>query len=320
MSELLIDSLNGSDLPIVVVDEDGRIAGKNLAAYRYIPKLRLGLRLQKIADFSDDGTITLKCESPTFKRALAISVGDKTLYVFPTKLQNGDFDADKDVIHKLTLKEAVGNGNHVGKPNRLYKEIADAFGHFDPKPCMVAEHCDMNGVVRTLEKRLSSGFRSLGYCTRLSLTESAKAQRFFTVNICSFVYAVMRCAYIAMRLSKNGSAEVTIDFDETSEELIVSASAKTDKTLPRGNLDVYDAISYSVPETTVEMKIDGALSRGVMSKASCTLRDGLFTLDVPIAAKPYTELVLHARAAYFDTAIREIFYRFAEKARRCFKK
>lgn len=304
---------------MIVVDEDGRIAGKNLAAYRYIPKLRLGLRLQKIADFSDDGTITLKCDSPTFKRALAISVGDKTLYVFPTKLQNGDFDADKDVIRKLTLKEAVGSGDNSVNPNRLYKEIADAFGHFDVKLCGVASYCDIGVIVKLLERRLSSGFRSLGYGARLSLTESAKAQRFFTANICSLVYAVMRCAYIAMRLSKNGSSEVTVDFDETSDELTVSASAKTDKTLPCGDFNAYGAISYLVPETAVEMKIDDALSHGVLSKAKYTLRDGLFTLNVPIAAKPYAELALHARSAYFKTAIKEIFYRFSEKTRRCFK-
>ncbi|MBO4429426.1 MAG: hypothetical protein J5832_05680 [Clostridia bacterium] len=321
MSELLIDSLNGSDLPVIVVDENGRIAGKNLAAYKYIPKLRLGLRLQNIADLSDDGTVTLRCDSSTFKRALAIDLdGGKTLYVFTTKLQNGNDGGEKSDVCKLTLNEALGKSDRVGKPHRLYREIADAFGHFDPTLCGTAEYCDIDGVFKLVERRLSSGFRSLGYSARLSLTESAKAQRFFTVNVSSLVYAVMRCAYIAMRLSQNGSAEVTVDFDETAEELVVSASAKTDKALPRGTFDAYGAISYLVPETAIEMKIDGALQSGVMSKARYALRDGLFTLDVPMAAKPYSALVLHARSARFETAIKEIFYRFAEKTRRCFKK
>lgn len=323
MSEFFIDSLNAAAFPIIAVDGGGKVVGKNFAAYKYIPKLRLGCSIYKNAEISDDGVLTLTCESHAFKTAIEVSIdgasGEYTLYMFPTHIQNSEFGVKIKDYRGTSLSDIAKSCGAVSSPNRLYEEITEAFKNFNRSLCGCSQFCDMKNTFDLLKKRLSSGFRALGHSVRLSMTDDVSMQRFFEINVYSLVYTVMRCSYIAMRLSKNGTAEVTMDFDERTNIFTVTAASRTDKTPPQNAANAYDAISSLVPEIAIEMKMDAILD-SAPSDMTCSIRDSIFKMDVMLEAKAYTELVLGSRSLGADDAVGEVFFRFAQKVRRNFKK
>jgi len=320
MSESFIDSLNVAAFPIIAVDAGGKVIGKNLSAYKYIPKLRLGCSLYKNTRVSDDGMLELTCESQTFKTAIRVDVdGTDALYMFPTQIQNGMFKIEQKDARNISLTDISRSCAATSSPNRLYKEIASAFGNFDRSLCGGKQSCDLINTLDLLKKRLSNGFRALGYSVHMSMTDDVRLQRFFEINVCSLVYTVMRSAYIAMRLSQNGTAELTLNFDERTNLFTVASASMTKKTIPKNILSANEAISYLVPEISLEMKIDAALGSAPYD-FTCSICGGIFTSKVMLEARAYTDLVLGCRSFAADKIVRETFYRFSQKVRKAFKK
>ena len=309
--------MNAAAFPVIATDESGTVIAKNRAAYTYLKSIRIKSSLSEKASFFDNGALTLSRGDMPFRRAVGVPVGvggkTVTIFLFLPSAQSGNgfetFDAAR-------VFDIIKSGREAGDARRLYSEMAEAFAAFDRDGTDGGETTDVPRTAEILNKRFSSGFRALGCRAAVSCTDGVICQRFFKLNFHAFVYSVLTAAYVAMRLSQSGAADVVIDYDEDARRLYVTSSSRTSAKMPRGAKCAEDAVSALVPEFAVEMTADRELSPERAAK-KCTIKDGVFTFSIPVKVD-VRATALRSRGSLYslDEIAGRIFDGFAASARK----
>ena len=314
--------MNAAAFPVICLSPDGRVAAKNRAAYTYLPKIRMKSSLFPKASFSKSGNAMLGDATLTFRYAVCVPIvshGETVrILLFLPSAQSGEFfDGDENCDAERII-EMIKSGRGTAEPRRLYSEIAEAFSALDRESTSYSSATDVTKTAEILNKRLSSGFRALGYRATVNVTDSVKNQRYFKLNFYAFVYSVLTAAYVAMRLSQSGAADVTIDYDGESEHVIVTSTSRTAAKMPTGARCAEDAVAELVPEYAIEMMADKALSPDHTPK-KCSIKGGLFTLSIPVKADTrHAEMRSRASLYTLDDIVGGIFDGFAIDAKKHF--
>ncbi len=316
--------MNAAPFPVICLSENGSVTAKNRAAYTYLKSIRMKNSLFPKASFSECGNMMLKDADAPFRYAVSfpVAVGGKTVNIllFLPSAQSGKmFEKDEKIDAKLIF-EAIGRGNAAAEPGRVYAEMAEAFSSFD-RGCVVnGSTTDVPRVAEILDKKLSSGFRALGYRATVGCTDELAAQKYYKLNLSALVYSVLTAAYVAMRLSRKGTAEVTVDYDERIDFIYVTSRSRTAATMPEGVKCAEDAIAALVPEYAIEMNVEKALSPERMEK-KCSIKDGLFTFTIPLKVDTCgTTMSSHASLYSLEDIIGKMFDDFGSGAKATLKR
>lgn len=285
MSDFRFESMNAAPFPVICLSENGRVTAKNRAAYTYLKSIRMKNSLFPKASFSECGNLMLKDAESPFRYAVSfpVAVGGKTVNIllFLPSAQSGEmFEKDEKIDAKLIF-EAIRRGNAAAEPRRVYAEMAEAFSSFDRGDASNGSTTDVPRAAEILDKKLSSGFRALGYRATVRCTEELAAQRYYKLNLSALVYSVLTAAYVAMRLTQKGTAEVTVDYDERIDCIFVTSRSRTAATMPKDVKCAEDAIAALVPEYAIEMIVEKSLFPELIEK-KCAIKDGLFTFTIPL--------------------------------------
>ena len=315
--------MNAASFPIIAADADGKISAKNRAAYSHLPKIRVKSSLCNKASFLRNGSILLNDASAPFKYAVCLPIetlsGIKKIYMFLPSLQNENARHDTEIIDAERLFEIIKSRRIEVLPVRMYSEIVAAFAAFDRGSSENGIVSDVAESAALLDKKLSSGFRALGYRASVTCTGEIVAQRYFKLNLYSFVYSVLTAAYIAMRLSKNGAADVVVDYDGITEMINITATAKTDVKYPVDSRSAEDAIAFLVPELAVEMAIDKEFSLGAVPK-TCSIHDSTLKLCVPVSVNTRQTVLSGITWISESDLIDRLFTSFKESSRKALRK
>lgn len=316
--------MNAAAFPVICLSEDGRVTAKNRAAYTYLKSIRMKNSLFPKASFSECGNMMLKDANVPFRYAVSfpVAVGGETMriFLFLPSVQSGEMFEKNEKIDEKLIFEAIGRGNAAAEPRRIYAEMAEAFSSFDRSDALNGSTTDVPRVAEILDKKLSSGFRALGYRATVGCTDDLTGQKYFKLNFNAFVYSVLTAAYVAMRLSQNGTAAVTVDYDERIDYIFVTSRAKTSSKMPIGAKCAEDAIAALVPEYAIEMIAEKALFPERMEK-HCSINGGLFTFTIPIKVDTRS-LSFHSRASLYtlDDIVGKMFDDFKFGAKNMLKK
>lgn len=316
--------MNAAAFPVICLSPDGRVAAKNRAAYTYLKSIRMKNSLSSKASFSECGNLMLTDAEASFRYAVLfpVAVGGETvrIFMFLPLAQSGEmFEKDEKIDAKLIFDE-IGRGNAAAEPQRVYAEMAWAFSAFDRDSAINGSTTDVVKTADILNKKLSSGFRALGYRATVGCTDDTMRQKYFKLNFNAFVYSVLTAAYVAMRLSQKGTAEVTVDYDERIDCILVTSRSRTEATMPQGVKCAEDAVAKLVPEYAIEMMIDKKLSPNRMEK-KCSIRDGLFAFTIPLKVDTRS-LSLCSRASLYtlDDIVGKMFDDFKSSTKTTLKR
>lgn len=284
--------MNAAAFPIIAANENGTVVAKNGAAYAYLPKIRIKSSLSPKASFLKNDII-LKDAGAPFRYALCVPVKTErsatNIYMFLPSIQSEKSFSAAAMADRERIFEIVGSSGVGAEPRRAYSEIAAAFTALERQNTGDGLPADVPETAKLLGRRLSSGLRSLGFRATVTCTDDVTSERYFKLNFHAFVYSVLTAAYVAMRISSSGTAEVTIGFDERIDTVFVSSRSATDASMPRGAKCAEDAIASLVPECAIEMMIDKSLSHA-MAKM-CTIKGGIFEFCIPLAAETRSAVV-----------------------------
>ena len=316
--------MNAAPFPVICLSENGSVTAKNRAAYTYLKSIRMKNSLFPKASFSECGNMMLTDADAPFRYAVSfpVAVGGKTVNIllFLPSAQSGEmFEKDEKIDAKLIF-EAIGRGNAAAEPGRVYAEMAEAFSSFDRGGVVNGSTTDVPRVAEILDKKLSSGFRALGYRATVGCTDELAAQKYYKLNLSALVYSVLTAAYVAMRLSRKGTAEVTVDYDERIDFIYVTSRSRTAATMPEGVKCAEDAIAALVPEYAIEMMADKMLSPERMEK-KCSIKDGLFTFTIPLKVDTCgTTMRSHASLYSLEDIVGKMFDDFRSGAKKTLKR
>ena len=311
--------MNAAPFPVICLSSDGRVAAKNRAAYTYLPKIRMKSSLSRKASFSECGNAKLQDADSPFKYAVCVplNVNGETVRIclFLPSAQSGEFYENAKTPDAARLLEIIKRERESIEPRRIYSEMAEAFSAFD-RENVDGSPTDVAKTAEILDKLFSSGFRALGCRATVRCSDAVKAERFFKLNFFAFVYSVMTAAYVAMRLSDRGTAEVTVDCGDTDGYLSVTSSSRTNAQMPKSVSCAEDAVASLVPEYAIEMTADRELSTCRAPK-KCSIKDGLFKLSIPVRADTRPTPLRSRRSFYtLDDIVGAIFGEFAESTRK----
>lgn len=316
--------MNAAPFPVICLSENGSVTAKNRAAYTYLKSIRMKNSLFPKASFSECGNMMLTDADAPFRYAVSfpVAVGGKTVNIllFLPSAQSGEmFEKDEKIDAKLIF-EAIGRGNAAAEPGRVYAEMAEAFSSFDRGGVVNGSTTDVPRVAEILDKKLSSGFRALGYRATVGCTDELAAQKYYKLNLSALVYSVLTAAYVAMRLSRKGTAEVTVDYDERIDFIYVTSRSRTAAAMPEGVKCAEDAIAALVPEYAIEMMADKMLSPERMEK-KCSIKDGLFTFTIPLKVDTCgTTMRSHASLYSLEDIVGKMFDDFGSGAKKTLKR
>lgn len=315
--------MNVASFPIIATDEYGKITAKNRAAYSHLPKIRVKSSLCNKASFLRNGDIVLSDTSSPFRYAVCLPTdtlsGLMKIYMFLPSLQNENARRDAESIDAERIFDIIKSRRNDALPVRVYSEIVAAFAAFDRGSSENGVVSDVAESAAILDKKLSSGFRALGYRASVTCTGEIVAQRYFKLNLYSFVYSVLTAAYIAMRLSKNGAADVVVDYNGITETINITATSKTDAKCPVDTRSAEDAIAFLVPELAVEMAIDKEFSIGAVPK-TCTIHDSTLKLCIPVSVNTRQTVLSGITWISESDLIDRLFTSFKESSRKALRK
>ena len=316
--------MNAAPFPVICLSENGSVTAKNRAAYTYLKSIRMKNSLSLKASFSECGNMMLKDANVPFRYAVSfpVAVGGETMriFLFLPSVQSGEMFEKNEKIDEKLIFEAIGRGNAAAEPRRIYAEMAEAFSSFDRSDALNGSVTDVPRVAEILDKKLSSGFRALGYRATVGCTDDLTGQKYYKLNLSALVYSVLTAAYIAMRLSQKGTADVTVDYDERIDCIYVTSRSRTAATMPEGVKCAEDAIAALVPEYAIEMIAEKALFPERMEK-NCSINGGLFTFTIPIKVDTRSlSLRSHASLYTLEDIVGKMFDDFRSGAKTTLKR
>lgn len=294
MCKQSIKSFNTTDYPVILADKNGKIKSKNIAAGKFLKGIRVGMLLKSNSKVLENGNLSLDSTLSPYKNALKVDVDENhSLYFFSLFLQRDDIDFSSNEIEPLTLNELSFNSADFPKqkPGRLYTEIISAFSAFNKDFYESDKMSDLGKAISSIKERFIEGFRVFGNKALIEATKEFTDQRFFLVNFNAFVYTVMRTAYIAMKLSQNGSAELICDYDENARRIYVSAKSKTGIDCESKNKNAHDFLSELIPELKTELEIEKHFEKE-SHVTQCSVQNGIFSMTSSLSADPPSTLVL----------------------------
>ena len=312
--------MNAAAFPVIAADESGTVIAKNRAAYTYLKSIRIKSSLSVKASFFDNGVLTLTGGDQPFRHAVGVPVGaggkTVTIFLFLPSAQSGNGFDPGDAARIFDIIKSV---RETAGTSRIYSEIAEAFAAFDRENAEGGETTDVPKTAEILNRRFSSGFRALGYRATITCTDGTVRQRYFKLNFHAFVYSVLTAAYVAMRLSSSGAAEVVVDYDEDARRLFVTSSSRTSAKMPRGVRCAEDAVSALVPEFAVEMTADRDFSPERAPK-KCMIKNGVFEFSIPVKVDTRATVLRSKRSLSSPSVkVRRILDSFAAHARKILK-
>ena len=285
---------NTTDYPVILADKDGKVKSKNIAAGKFLKGIRVGMHLSSAGKVLPNGNLSLDSTFSPYRNALKVNIDeDHSLYLFSLFLQRDDIDFSSEELEPLTLGELSFEPNEATKkkPSRLYTEIISAFTAFDKEPSENDRMYDLSKAISSIGERFIEGFRVFGNKALIESTNAFKDQRFFLVNFDAFVYTVMRTAYIAMRLSQNGSAEIVCDYDENARKILISAKSKADIECEANGKNAHDLLSKLIPELKAELEIEKHFEKD-SHLTKCSMQNGIFSMTSSLSANPPSTLTL----------------------------
>ena len=294
MCKQILKAFNTTDYPVILADKTGKIKSKNIAAGKFLKGIRVGMLLSSAGKALASGNLSLDSALSPYKNALKVDVDENySLYFFCLFLQRDDIDFSSEELEPLTLGEISFDPaeSPKQKPSRLYTEIISAFSAFNKESNENNKMSDLGKAVSSIGERFIEGFRIFGTKALIEPTKAFKDQRFFLVNFNAFVYTVMRTAYIAMRLSQNGSAEIVCDYDENARRIFVSAKSKTDIDCNISGKSAHDFLSELIPELKTELEIEKHFEKE-SSVTKCSVQNGMFSMTSSLSANPPSTLTL----------------------------
>ncbi|MBQ0124765.1 MAG: hypothetical protein KBS59_00390 [Clostridiales bacterium] len=300
--------------PVIAVKSNGIVIGKNSAAKTKLGGIRLSSDISRLP--RDVGYGISLIGNFEYKNALKFCAdvpgGQIFIYLFPPRLQSDDFEDIAKNIGVLSPKDVADHAH--GEYDRLYSEIGAAFSNFDRRACQSGDIADGTKLVELCSNKLSSGFRALGGRATVSCSESFGFQRYFVLNVSSFLAAIMEQAYIAMRASRSGSCEVTCDYDERSGEISVTALSKTAiPDIPESSAG--EVIRNIVPECEIDVWLDEKLSMSP-KPSTVRIRNGLFEMRSYLTAKvPKTPVLHSALRGSLSSKVAKAYAVFSSKAK-----
>ena len=294
MCKQSIKSFDTTDYPVILADKNGKVTAKNIAAGKFLKGIRVGLLLSHAGKVLKNGNLSLDSTLFPYKNALKVDVDENhSLYFFSLFLQRDDIDFSIEELDPLTLSdlsfEPAESTNK--KPSRFYTEIISAFSAFNKGSHENDKMSDLEKAMSSISKHFLEGFKIFGNKALVETTQAFKDQRFFLVNFNAFVYNVMRTAYIAMRLSQNGSAEIICDYDENAHRIFISAKSKTDIDCETKNNSAHDFLSELVPELKAELEIEKHFEKDSLV-TQCSVQNGIFSITSSLSADPPSALIL----------------------------
>ena len=294
MCKQSIKSFNATDYPVILADKNGKVTAKNIAAGKFLKGIRVGMLLSSAGKMLKNGNLSLDSTFLPYKNALKVDVDkNHSLYFFSLFLQRDDIDFSIEELDPLTLSEisfAPAECTNK-KPSRFYTEIIDAFSAFNKESHENDKMSDLEKAISSIRERFIEGFRIFGNKALVESTQAFKDQRFFLVNFNAFVYSLTRTAYIAMKLSQNGSAEIVCDYDENARRIFISAKSKTDIDRESKNISVHDALSDLLPELKAELEIEKHFEKDSLI-TQCSVQNGIFSITSSLSADPPSALIL----------------------------
>ena len=272
-----IASLDIASFPVVVINKNGNVTGKNKEASDVFGDLRVGESIFNKAKPTESAKIFF-FEHHTFKRGYVIDTddyGDRRIVMFPMIIQNGEFD--RELTSKMSasvLENELSLAEQGGKKHkRLYPAIANMLTGNRYFRVGSGSLADAVEVCAYIQNKLGEALLPIGKRVALTIGDSVKEKRQFLINEALFDNVIAIGAFISLSASKNGATSIFVDYDKGENELTVEFSSKIKDFDPSivGKQDV----SKLFPECAAELCITKMLGAPTFD---CFIGDGVIRL------------------------------------------
>lgn len=225
-----------SCFPVFVCDDKGNVIFKNNCAAKYMRNVRKGTNLfsrmteESRTDSLRKGKIGLAVFPSDFVyfRSLIFTqkAGEEEYFIFTfiARLQTDDYKStyaflekhfSSDFTELLAMIKSDEYDTSHEKPctDRLYAEMLGRVC-YELDEFTNARTCDMADFILHIKSRCARAFSALGYRMNYSATPEFMMNRFVSIDIGDFSFAVFRALYAVMRNSENKIISVNADYDE----------------------------------------------------------------------------------------------------------
>ena len=305
----LVGAANLTAFPVLFIDKNGFITGKNTSAKKQILGMRIGTNLLKRSVSEGENTIFLP-DQPVFKKAVIINIDDcpdRRIAVFPMVLQNGDNIKKSARASELSSDEVFGgiDATDVSRYENLYETLTDVFSKYRRSNIGSDFPCNVYDLCRSMSSRLNFGMRSNGKRCIINTKDKVKKLKLFPIDERVFDDVMAIGLYISISRSETGTVGVTVDYDEEQSNITIVFMSR----LPPEDAELYGVfdIPKTFPECAAEVYIARALGAPEMK---CMISDLIMEIRAEIPNSPDAKPVLSNPISLRKNYVGQIFCGF----------
>lgn len=319
--ELFKELFDKAVFPIFVTDEVGIVLYKNASSGKYLPMIRKSASVcRHLRDPKMSTDISEIIGGAAYRRAIVMRENDMRIFFCFSRLQYPDGeDIARAVIEQygktfVDFVAAVKNEEDrlsqtesfvvTGIQGRVYSDI---LALFEKKPTdLKTDIYNMVSFADIVFGKLSDAFSALGFRIQTSFLGDLKENCLAKFNPSDFLFLFHRLLYLQMKVSANGVIEITLSYDDQTDEHIFSFSTTT--SLTQNHLigkNVADFFCELVPECLTEFILFSKIDSFRKTVEASIDRAGILTIRhrIPHFAKIGT-FTLRSIDLY-DTSLKE---------------
>ena len=278
----IIGALNLTSFPVLVVDKNGIVTGKNAAAKSSMNGLRVGTSVFGKAIVRENNMLFFD-NQPIFKKGILVTIGkwcERKLVLFPMVLQHGDGTDNAEKLAGLdpnSIFDGIEDSEKSGC-DRLYKTLTDIFVYSTNAVMGSSNPCDVYDVSTRFSSKISGGAGLLGKRGKVEISDDVQRIKIFSIDERVFDDVLALGTYASLMRSEKGTVEIYVGCDEKAGEVIVRFTTRLAPEM--ANLRGMFNMSKIFPECAAELYIAKALGAPDMN---CIISDLMMRIEVHLS-------------------------------------